>query len=224
MNVSLPAALLVFANRPQGAAARVICMISRSGWLTVMFRTIRQIFGGCILLHIRKNLFNFSLDTVLEDDTEEKIALTQARKDSLLDFVNRQVNVDPQHLKGSETGYYVDAPKTKNGIRQIPMSDKVYAALKRAVRTEERRQPLTDTRTSCSSIEAVIPKLRLVMKACSHGLFILCLLPDYGCCINSRRRCTPSVKSSMLAGVVTAIRMAFGAGLLPIANRSAPYT
>lgn len=119
---------------------------------------------------IRKNPFNFALDTVLEDDTEEKIALTQEQEDSLLafaaadpvyrkycdeiiillgtglrisefcgltvdlDFANRQINVDHQLLKDSETGYYVDEPKTKNGIRQIPMSDKVYEALKRAVK------------------------------------------------------------------------------------------
>ena len=34
----------------------------------------------------RKNPFNFALDTVLEDDTEEKIALTQEQEDSLLAF------------------------------------------------------------------------------------------------------------------------------------------
>lgn len=119
---------------------------------------------------IRKNPFDFSLDTVLENDTEEKIALTQEQEDSLLafaagdpvykkycdeiiillgtelriselcgltvhlDFANRQINVDHQLLKDSETGYYADAPKTKNGIRQIPMSDKVYEALKQAVK------------------------------------------------------------------------------------------
>ena len=35
---------------------------------------------------IRKNPFNFAMDTVLEDDTEEKIALTQEQEDSLLAF------------------------------------------------------------------------------------------------------------------------------------------
>ena len=119
---------------------------------------------------IRKNPFNFALDMVLEDDAEEKIALTQEQEDSLLafavsdsvyrkycdeiiillgtglrvselcgltvdlDFANRQINVDHQLLRDSEAGYYVDAPKTKNGIRLIPMSDKVYEALKRAVK------------------------------------------------------------------------------------------
>ena len=119
---------------------------------------------------IRKNPFNFALDTVLEDDTEPKIALTQEQEDSLLafaagdpvykkyrdeiiillgtglriselcglttdlDFEGRQINVDHQLLKDSEIGHYVDTPKTKNGMRQIPMSEKVYQALQRALK------------------------------------------------------------------------------------------
>lgn len=35
---------------------------------------------------IRKNPFNFAMDTVLEDDTEEKVALTQEQEDRLLAF------------------------------------------------------------------------------------------------------------------------------------------
>ena len=119
---------------------------------------------------IRKNPFNFAMDTVLEDDTEEKVALTQEQEDRLLafagsdpvyrkycdeiiillgtglriselcgltvdlDFENRRIDVNHQLLRDSELGYYVDAPKTKNGVRQIPMSEKVYQALKRAVK------------------------------------------------------------------------------------------
>ena len=115
---------------------------------------------------IRKNPFNFAMDTVLEDDTEEKVALTQEQEDRLLafagsdpvyrkycdeiivllgtglriselcgltvdlDFENRRIDVDHQLLRDSELGYYVDAPKTKNGVRQIPMSEKVYLVKK----------------------------------------------------------------------------------------------
>ena len=38
--------------------------------------------------------------------------------------------------------YYVDAPKTKNGVRQIPMSKKVYQALKRAVKNRGKAAPV----------------------------------------------------------------------------------
>ena len=94
-----------------------------------------------VVCKLAEEPFNFALDTVLEEDTEEKIALTQEQEDSLLsfaagnpvywkyrdeiiiflgtglrvsefcgltvnlDFVNRQINVDYQLLRGSETGY-----------------------------------------------------------------------------------------------------------------------
>ena len=56
-----------------------------------------------------------------------------------LDFENRCIHVDHQLLRDSELGYYVDEPKTKKGARQIPMSENVYQALKRAVRNRGNR-------------------------------------------------------------------------------------
>ena len=50
--------------------------------------------------------------------------------------------MDHQLLRDSELGYYVDAPKTKNGVRQIPMSEKVYQALKRAVKNRGKAAPV----------------------------------------------------------------------------------
>ena len=127
---------------------------------------------------IRKNPFNFAMDTVLEDDTEEKVALTQEQEDRLLafagsdpvyrkycdeiivllgtglrvselcgltvelDFENRRIDVDHQLLRDSELGYYVDEPKTKKGARQIPMSEKVCQALKRAVKNRGKAAPV----------------------------------------------------------------------------------
>ena len=127
---------------------------------------------------IRKNPFNFVIADVLEDDTEEKAALTQEQEDRLLafagsdpvyrkycdeiiillgtglrvselcglttdlDFENRCIHVDHQLLRDSELGYYVDEPKTKKGARQIPMSEKVYQALKRAVKNRGKASPV----------------------------------------------------------------------------------
>lgn len=60
-----------------------------------------------------------------------------------LDFEERTITVDHQLLKGTETGYYVETPKTKSGIRQVPMSEKVAQALRnvlahrRSARLEE---------------------------------------------------------------------------------------
>lgn len=128
---------------------------------------------------IRKNPFNFALNTVLEDDTKQKAALTPEQEESLiafaesdrvyrkyadelvillgtglriselcgltakLDFENRIIHVDHQLLKDSEAGYYIETPKTKNGIRQIPMSDKVCQAFKRALKERGKAEPIT---------------------------------------------------------------------------------
>ncbi len=119
---------------------------------------------------IRKNPFDFALNTVLKDDTKPKVALTKEQEEILLsfaesdetyqkyydeitlllctglrisefcglpmkdlDFQNRIINVDHQLLKGTGIGYYIEKPKTDNGIRQLPMSDKVYDTLKRVL-------------------------------------------------------------------------------------------
>lgn len=45
-----------------------------------------------------------------------------------VDMENRIINVNHQVLYDSEIGYYISEPKTKNGDRQIPMSENVYNA------------------------------------------------------------------------------------------------
>ena len=128
---------------------------------------------------IRKNPFNFALDTVIEDDRERKAALTPKQEENLLafmeqdavykkyrdeviillgtglrisefcglttalDFKNRQINVDHQLLRDADIGYYVETPKTKNGIRQIPMSREVYQALKRVLKNRGNAAPFS---------------------------------------------------------------------------------
>lgn len=116
---------------------------------------------------IRKNPFDFQLNTVIQDDTapkkpltldEEEKLLSFIQKDNIyrkyynefvillgtglriselcgltdndLDFENRTINVDHQLLKSGAKGYYIEKPKTQSGIRQIPMSETVYIALK----------------------------------------------------------------------------------------------
>ena len=48
-----------------------------------------------------------------------------------VDFEGRTINVDHQLLRCKEKGYYISTPKTKSGIRQIHMSEKVYQAFLR---------------------------------------------------------------------------------------------
>ncbi len=128
---------------------------------------------------IRKNPFNFALDTVIEDDRERKAALTPKQEENLLafmeqdavykkyrdeviillgtglrisefcglttalDFKNRQINVDHQLLRDADIGYYIETPKTKNGIRQIPMNEEVYQALKRVLKNRGNAAPFS---------------------------------------------------------------------------------
>ncbi len=120
--------------------------------------------------YVRKNPFNFQLNTVIDDDTIPKIALAEEQVEKLLsfakadetysknhdeilillktglrisefggltlpdlDFENRLINVDHQLLRDTESGYYIEMPKTKNGERQIPMVEEVYQAFKRVL-------------------------------------------------------------------------------------------
>ena len=128
---------------------------------------------------IRKNPFDFQLNTVLEDNTEPKVPLSPTQEASFLSFVqndktyqkyydeiiillgtglriselcgltesdidfeHKLINIDHQLLKVSGIGYHVETPKTKSGIRQIPMSTKVYEAFKRVLNGRERADKL----------------------------------------------------------------------------------
>jgi len=51
-----------------------------------------------------------------------------------LDFENKLINIDHQLLRNTEIGYYVTSPKTKSGVRQIPMCEEVYQVLKQIAR------------------------------------------------------------------------------------------
>ena len=119
------------------------------------------------------------MNTVLEDDTESKTALSlEQEADCLsfmeqdktykkyrdeiivllgtglrisefcgltkfdLDFPNRIIHVDHQLLRDSEIGYYIELPKTKNGDREIPMTENVYQALKRIVKSRGKAEPI----------------------------------------------------------------------------------
>ena len=123
---------------------------------------------------IRKNPFDFHINTVIEDDTEPKIPLSPMQEESLLSFVksdkvyykyydeliillgtglrisefcgltdrdidfeNRTINVDHQLQYSGKKSYRIETPKTDNGIRKIPMSDRVRQALQRVMQNRK---------------------------------------------------------------------------------------
>jgi len=128
---------------------------------------------------IRKNPFNFKLNTVIEDNTQPKVPLTPIQEKELLafiqgdkiyrkyydefivlletglrisefcgltvsdlDFENRVINVDHQLLHGTGIGYYIEPPKTESGIRQIPMTERVYEALQNILKNRRSAKPI----------------------------------------------------------------------------------
>ncbi len=108
--------------------------------------------------YVRKNPFDFKLSEVIENDTKEKVALTEEEQALLsfiktdnvyhkyfdevlillktglriselcgltmadIDFKNEVVVVSHQLLKSKEQGYYIETPKTKSGVRNVPLS------------------------------------------------------------------------------------------------------
>ena len=57
--------------------------------------------------------------------------------DSDIDFENRTINVDHQLQYSGRKSYRIETPKTENGIRKIPMSDRVLEALQRVLQNRK---------------------------------------------------------------------------------------
>ena len=128
---------------------------------------------------VRKNPFDFKLSEVLENDTKEKVALTEEQEQALLsfiktdnvyhkyyddvlillktglriselcgltvadiDFKNEVVIIDHQLLKSKEQGYYIETPKTKSGIRQVPLSKETIKAFHRIIKNRPKTKPI----------------------------------------------------------------------------------
>ena len=58
--------------------------------------------------------------------------------DSDIDFENRTINVDHQLQYSGKKSYRIETPKTENGIRKIPMSDRVLEALQRVMQNRRK--------------------------------------------------------------------------------------
>ena len=103
----------------KGVAYNTICNSKRS--LKAIFYMAVQ--DDCL----RKNPFDFQINEVR---ISELCGLTPAD----LNFEKRFVNVDHQLLRSTEDGYYIEAPKTESGFRQVPMSAAAYEAFERVLK------------------------------------------------------------------------------------------
>ena len=59
-----------------------------------------------------------------------------------IDMQNRILNIDHQLLKDSEMSYYIETPKTKNGKRELPLTERAYQAIQRILKNRGKAQPL----------------------------------------------------------------------------------
>ena len=59
-----------------------------------------------------------------------------------IDFINEVVVIDHQLLKNKEVGYYIETPKTKSGIRQVPLSQEAIQAFHRVIKNRPMPQPI----------------------------------------------------------------------------------
>ena len=57
------------------------------------------------------------------------------------DFKNEVVIIDHQLLKSKEQGYYIETPKTKSGIRQVPLSRETIQAFQRVMKKHPKAEP-----------------------------------------------------------------------------------
>ena len=59
-----------------------------------------------------------------------------------IDFKNEIVHIDHQLLKSKEQGYYIETPKTKSGIRQVPLSEETIKAFQRVIKSRPKTKPI----------------------------------------------------------------------------------
>lgn len=73
--------------------------------------------------------------------TELRISELYGLTENDIDFEHKLINIDHQLLKVSGIGYHIETTKTKSGIRQIPMSTKVYEAFERVLKNHRKEKP-----------------------------------------------------------------------------------
>lgn len=59
-----------------------------------------------------------------------------------VDFANEVVTISHQLLKNKEVGYYIETPKTKSGMRQVPLSQEAIQAFQRVMKNRPKPQPI----------------------------------------------------------------------------------
>ena len=114
---------------------------------------------------LRKNPFKFKLSDVVPRDAYVRTALSREQQEQYLqffmeygggdlDFDRRCIHVRRQLSRTATQPYFISSPKTKSGIRTIPMTDTVYMALKRVLKNR------------------ASPKVEMLVDGCTGFIFL----------------------------------------------------
>lgn len=97
---------------------------------------------------------NYYDDIVILLGTGLRVSELYGLTRSDVDFEQRCLHIRRQLCRTADKPYFITAPKTKSGIRCIPMTDSVYLSLKRVVR------------------DRATPKVEMLVDGCSGFLFL----------------------------------------------------
>lgn len=97
---------------------------------------------------------NYYNDIVILLGTGMRVSELYGLTKSDIDLEHRRINIRHQLCRTAEKPYFITSPKSKSGIRSIPMSDDVYDAF-------------------CRELEKRIsPKIEMIIDGCSGFLFL----------------------------------------------------
>ncbi|MPM01424.1 Transposase [bioreactor metagenome] len=104
-----------------------------------------------LLEHGRGNYYD---DIVILLGTGLRVSELYGLTKADIDFDKRYISVKRQLCRTAATPYFITSPKTKSGIRCVPMTNTVYEAVKRVVKNR------------------ITPKIEMLIDGCSGFLFL----------------------------------------------------
>lgn len=116
---------------------------------------------------------NYYDDIVILLGTGLRVSELYGLTRSDIDFERRCIHVRRQLCRTAEKPYFITAPKTKSGIRTIPMTDAVYLALKRVMknRTSPKVELLVDGHSGFLFLDkSGMPKVAMHLENYMRGI------------------------------------------------------
>ena len=107
---------------------------------TVPKKPLDTIQKECLLEFLKtdKVYYKYYDEVLILLETGLRISEFCGLTDIDVDFEKKLIRVDHQLLKTAKIGYRIEIPKTKCGIRQIPMTDRVVQAFQRVIKNRRK--------------------------------------------------------------------------------------